>query len=369
MREPKCPYFGKCGGCETQHIEHELQIRNKLRNVSALLKIPEEKIEVFEGNEFNYRNRMDFVFNKYGIGLREKKKWYRIVDVESCAISNEKLNKLLQETRDFFRNIDYFDIDKRVGTFKYAVIRTAIDTCITFILNEDSGRKSESIEKIREFPRISTADNIIFGYVPAENSDSISNKFEVIKGNELLHENFLGKEFFFHSQGFFQNNPAMAGKMIDYVRKKLSSEKGHLLDLYGGVGTFGLCMDSVFEKVTIVENAGMSVECARKNIEINNIKNAEAFPIDAKKIDSVDFLNPLHVIADPPRTGMDKVALRRLLDLKAETIIYVSCNPSQFAIELPKFIKEDYKVESIALFDLFPQTNHVEIVVGMRKGH
>ena len=130
------------------------------------------------------------------------------------------------------------------------------------------------------------------------NNESLTSNFMVVKGNEYLKEKFLGKVFFYHSQGFFQNNSFVAEKMINYVKSKLNSKKDHLLDLYGGVGVFGLSAHEFFDKVTIIESFPLSVKYAKENI---------------------------------------------------------------------KFSRNGYKINSVALFDMFPQTNHIEAVIEMER--
>ncbi|MEK6942980.1 MAG: hypothetical protein AABX00_02880 [Nanoarchaeota archaeon] len=357
MRDPICQYFGTCAGCDTQHIEYSVQLQNKVKNIAAMLKISPESVKVFQDKEFEYRNRMDFLFSQYCIGLRSKTN--KVIGIEMCPISSSTVNKLLDEIRIFFLDIN---ISRAI---KYAVVRASKTSSIGFIINEDSKQRDEAFELITQFCLRTSADNVVVGYVPHLSEDSTSLKFKIVKGKEILEEEFLGKKFFYHSQAFFQNNSKMAEKMIGYVKEILHGKKGHLVDLYGGVGNFGLCMD--FEKITIIESHPLSVECAKKNILVNNIKNAEAIALDAKKIDRIKISRPLHVINDPPRTGMDLLAIKKLTNLKPDTIIYVSCNPLKFKKEFPKFAKEGYSIKSVAMFDLFPQTNHIEMVVEMER--
>src|SRR3989338_5759677 len=98
--EALCPYFGKCGGCSSQHIPYEQQLDNKLDFLRKQLSF--ENVRVFSKNPYHYRNRIDFVFHPSGLGLREKGKWDKYVDVQHCAIANEKVNNLLEEARSFF---------------------------------------------------------------------------------------------------------------------------------------------------------------------------------------------------------------------------------------------------------------------------
>ena len=255
---------------------------------------------------------------------------------------------------------------KKSGTFRYVVIRVTSlgNSSLSFVLNEDSSRLKEAVEKIRSFAEKSTTQNVVVTYVSSAIDESISEESFVVKGNEVLHEKIRGKEFLFPIQGFFQNNTAMAEKMQEYccgLLGKYETTNGHLLDLYGGVGTFGIINADLFKTVTIVENVEPAVECAQKNAEINRVRNVTAIYLDAMQMQKLSVLKPTYVVTDPPRTGMHPKAIQRLVELQPEVIIYISCNPEQLAKELPKFI--GYNLKSAALFDLFPQTAHCEVVV------
>jgi tRNA (uracil-5-)-methyltransferase len=361
MREPKCRYFGRCGGCDTQHIEYSLQLKNKVNTVSSLLSIPPELIKVVSLDEYGYRNRMDFVVYSKGIGLRERSKWNSIVEIEECAISNSKLNLLLTEVRQFFNH-------ERRAAIEYAVIRTPSPTSsVSIVLNEDSQKREETKNEVHEFARRTTADNVCVAYVAGGTGASISENFHVMKGSPYLKEKFNGLTFEFHSQSFFQNNSKMAEQMIAYTKKLLS--KGiDLLDLYGGVGTFGLSMSAMFNRITVVENSSLSIECAKRNISSLKLKNVEAYVLDAKNIGKLKFSDDLQVITDPPRTGMEPKAMTALFALNPKKIVYISCNPIKLKNELVKFTKKGYVLKSVALFDMFPQTNHMEVIAELVRG-
>lgn len=363
MATPLCTLFGECGGCSSQHIDYSLQLENKRKVLERAVNSVD--VQVFSDKEYDYRNRMDFVFHKTGVGFRRKGKWSSIVPVNKCVISNEKINVLLKEINDFFKNTDYFDLIKQSGTFRYAVIRTpSNDSSISFVLNEDSLRLNAAVEKIEEFAKTSTANNIITTYTSTKQDESVSFEFFAVKGNDMLKETYLGKTFSYSVQGFFQNNSIMAEKMQEYVNnllKKYDTKQAHLLDLYGGVGTFGIINSELFKGVTIIESIQPCIDAANENIQNNNIKNTSAIVLDAVKLKNVDLPQPLFVITDPPRSGMDPKTIEQLKKLQPKVIIYVSCNVEQLAKDIPKF--KDYKVKSAALFDLFPQTPHSEGVV------
>jgi 23S rRNA (uracil-5-)-methyltransferase RumA len=360
--EPKCKYFNKCGGCSAQHIDYSIQLDNKKKVLQQCTGF--DDIEVFSDKEYNYRNRMDLIFTYNGLGFREEGKWNKVINIDRCEIADERINELITEIQDNFKEIDVFNVNKQYGTYKFAVMRaTRKGTSISFTLNSDSKKLKDAVDKIKEYSKVSKADNIVITYVEAKENMAISDDFFVVKGKSRLEEEFLGKEFTFSVQGFFQNNTIMAEKMHDYVNsilKKYDTKTSHLLDLYGGVGTFGIINASLFKGVTIVEEFEGSITAAKKNLRKNNVE-AEAIAMDAKQIIKLKLPRDLVVINDPPRSGMNVKTIKTLNELKPKLIIYISCNPKQLCKELAFF--NNYKIKSAAMFDLFPHTPHSEAVI------
>lgn len=385
-KQTTCPYFGECGGCVTQHVPYEVQLKNKKRYVLDHFKRcrvntpKEEDVQVFSGDSYNYRNRMDFVFFSKGLGLRRRGRFDRIVEIRNCAISNNKINNLLGELWDWFDKnkeiIRTFNIKKKEGFFKYALIRApefTDDSTISFLINSDFPEQEEQIKLIKTFAETTSAKNIIIAKSHSQTDVSISEEFSVIKGSEFVEEKLAKKTLLFHSQSFFQNNSIMAEKMILYskdILKKYETKNDSFIDLYGGVGTFGIPLTEIFKDSLLIESSKGSVECARKNIKLNNLNNMQAKCVDAARIRNVALRKyllgeKLFIITDPPRSGMNPKTLKYLLDIQPEVLIYVSCNPKQMAREMKK-LSRLYRIESLSIFDLFPQTNHIEAIVELK---
>lgn len=372
---PKCPYFAnpadgkvqerKCGGCTSQHIPYELQLQNKKERLISEIGYPD--IQVYSDQEWFYRNRMDMVFTPEGLGFREKGKWWRTVPVKQCVISNTMLNELITEINAFFGpEFDYFNVKTHEGTYKYAVIRTPQkDSSVSIVLNTDSPRYEAAKKRVGEYAKVSSANHVLVTNIRAKSSQSMGEDYEVLKGSDMLEETIMGKTLHYSVQGFFQNNSIMAEQMHEYVHellKKYQTQKAHLLDLYGGVGAFGIINAPLFESMTTVEAFEGCTVAARANIHRNQLEKAEAICIDAKRLKQVKLPNkPLFVITDPPRSGMDQETIIQLRKLKPEVLIYISCNVEQLGKDLPKL--QEYEIRSAAMFDLFPQTNHMESVV------
>jgi 23S rRNA (uracil-5-)-methyltransferase RumA len=367
MANPQCRYFGECGGCSAQHIDYDVQLKNKRYILSHAINFPD--IRVFSGKEYHYRNRMDFIFHPRGLGLRMKEKWYKTVDIEYCMIANEKLNELLKEVRQFFKHNDTFNLETHEGTFRYAIIRTpSLQNSISFVLNAESTRIAQATEEIQEFAKKTTADNIIVTYIDPDAEASVSDDFFVVKGEDMLKEQYNGKIFSYSVQSFFQNNDEIVEKMQDYCNSLLKAyptKDAALWDIYGGVGTFGIINAELFKAVTIIESIKQSIDAAQHNIKENGIKNANAVVLDAKNIRRLNPVKPLYVITDPPRSGMHEKTIETLKKIEPEVIVYISCNTKQLSKDLLKFKK--YVIKSAALFDLFPQTPHSEAVVELIK--
>lgn len=361
MRASRCPYFGLCGGCSYQDVDYTEQLARKERIVKEKLGVDE--LSVFSGDEYGYRNRMDMVFTSKGIGFRKRGTWDKVFDVEKCPISNKRLNDIITEVRGTFNDNDWFDPKKQQGTLRYAVIRTPSKTdSVSFVLNSDSKRVGDAIDRIKKFAETTSVKNVLVTYVPKKTDVSVSEDYFVVRGADTLDETYLGHEFEYSTQGFFQNNHKVAEMLHTYCRGLLKSYGGssHLLDLYGGVGTFGIINADLFEQVKVVENHAGSIDSAKKNIVKNAVQNVEAIVQDAKNIRNIGIGPNPTIITDPPRSGMSPKTINRIKELEPNSLTYVSCNINQLAKDLDKF---GMGIKSVALFDMFPQTPHIETVV------
>ncbi len=393
MVEAKCKYFQNCNGCSTQHIDYENQLEIKRKKLFQL--IPFENIKLFKSPPFNYRNRLDLLFHKNGLGLRSKflnSPNSSIVDIDRCEIVEDKIKDLIIELREFFtkQDIDFYDIKKKSGTFQSVILRcsdinsdnidsNSIDSACVFVLNSNSTRLGLAYEQIENFSKITTVNNIAISYVPVDEDLSYSNDpddFYIVKGERYLKKRFLDKEFHYPIECFFQNNHKVANEMLIYVKdllEKYETKNSTLVDLYSGVGTFGLLNSDIFSQVILVENVPPAVEAMQINIKNNNIQNAKYYCLDAKHFKRVEINNPtnistdknLFIVTDPPRVGMDQKTIDRINELSPKVVVYISCNPKQLAKDILKF--KNYEINSLALFDMFPQTNHMEVVLEFVK--
>jgi 23S rRNA (uracil-5-)-methyltransferase RumA len=377
LTEPKCPVFGKCGGCTYQDKEYSAQLVIKKQETEMAFKRAEVEIpgaqdmKIFVKDEYFYRNRMDFAFNENGLGLREKGRFNKLVGFETCYISNEVINSLLAEVNAWYRankdKLEVFDVVKRTGTLRYAVSRGSFfskDSSITFIMNKDSDKLEHHINMIKQFAAGSKANNILYGMVKYNTDVSTVEDVVVVKGSDCLVENLGGIKYMYHTQGFFKNNSLVTMDMIFYMKDKIKEKYPMLLDLFGGVGTFGIFYADMAKEVLVVDNSKTGGACAEKNILNSGKKNVIFKEADAVEIDKISpwlIGKKSLYIMDPPRTGLHKKTIKFINAMKPAKILYVSCNQARLAEDI-RDLSENYVFKDFALFDMFPQARHVESV-------
>jgi 23S rRNA (uracil1939-C5)-methyltransferase len=375
--QPKCPVFGKCGGCTYQDKEYSAQLVIKKQETEMAFKragveIPDlENMKFFVKDEYFYRNRMDFAFNENGLGLREKGKFNKLVGFETCYISNEAINSSLADVNAWFRSnkdkLEVFDVVKRNGTLRYAVCRGSFfskDSSITFILNKDSDKLEHHISMIKEFAASSKANNILYGLVKYNTDVSTVEDAVVVKGSDCLVEHLGGLKYLYHTQGFFQNNSLVTMDMIFYMKDKIKEKYPMLLDLFGGVGTFGIFYADMADEVLVVDNSKTGGMCAEKNILNSGKRNVIFKEADAMEIEKISpwLVGKKSIyIMDPPRVGLHKKTIKFINAMKPEKILYVSCNQARLAEDI-RDLFENYVFKDFAMFDMFPQARHVESV-------
>ena len=321
--EPPCPYFGRCGGCDFQQLTYDAQlaakaemIRDCLHRIARLENVPEF---VVTGSPNNWRYRMRATWqidqDERTIGYYERGS-RRVCDVVDCAVLKPELQEKLEEVR---------------GT------------------------------EWSQFPPELKHLDVVAG----ENGVSFAPAFAEFETKELA-LTVRSEVYSYNAESFFQINPSLLGQLIDFALRDASGET--VLDLYCGVGLFTLPLARGFKNVIGVEANPAAARFARRNLQRAGLTNARVITATvtdwfrSSKPGSVDF-----VLLDPPRAGAESAVIKGILDAGPREISYVSCDPATLARDLRKLLTGGYAVDSIAAFDLFPQTHHVETVVRFRK--
>jgi len=322
--EPPCPYFGRCGGCDFQQLTYEAQLAAKadiisdcLQRIARLDQVPPITVHPSPKN-WHYRVRATWQIDpeKREIGYYERGS-RRVCDVEYCAVLMPELQETLERVR-------------------------ATDSA--------------------EFP----PDLKHLDAVAGENEVSLSPPFAEFETNELSMR--VGNEVYqYNAESFFQINPALLPELVEFALSDVGGRTA--LDLYCGVGLFTLPLARRFESVVGVEANPVATRFARRNLDQAGLTNARVVTAtvagwtrsQSAPSGDIDF-----ILLDPPRAGAESVVIKGMLELHPSRISYVSCDPATLARDLRKLISGGYIIDSIAGFDLFPQTHHVETVALLR---
>ena len=333
--KPLCPYYDECGGCDLMHIPYNKQLEFKENKIKEILKKfanIENINKIISTKQYNYRNKITLQVNEK-IGLY-KKKSYDLVAIDECLITDNKINNIIKR----LKKIDLKNI-------KQIVIRATNEVMLIFYIKDKINEK----EIINSFNDL---DSIVV----------IDDKEKVIHGKKYIEEDINNYRFIISPQSFFQVNFDGMQKLYNKAIEYANINNDNVLDLYCGTGTIGIYASIYAKKVLGIEINQSAIKDAFINKEINNINNIDFKVGDVKDlVDKINF-KPDIIFVDPPRSGLDSKTTQYLLNIKANKIIYISCNPVTLARDL-NILKNKYDVIEVTPVDMFPNTYHVECVV------
>lgn len=391
--EPFCEHFGLCGGCKWQHMSYEAQLKYKqghveenLRKLSGL-ELPEVMPILGSANTSFYRNKLEFTFSNFrwltkkeiesdeehvrtGLGFHIPKQFNKIVNINKCHLQADPSNDIRLKVKAFAdaHSIPFYDVKKQEGFLRNLVIRTA-STGEVMVILQVHYRDQELIELMmnhiaKEFPKITS----LMYVVNEKGNDSYGDlEVELFAGKDHIMEQMGDLTFKIGPKSFYQTNSDQAHELYK-VAADFADLKGDELvyDLYTGTGTIANFVAKSAKKVIGIEYVEAAIEDAKINSEINGITNTDFYAGDMKDLLANEFINkhgkPDVIITDPPRAGMHPRVTQLLADLKADRIVYVSCNPATQARDL-EVLGQVYEVNKIQPVDMFPQTQHVENVI------
>lgn len=310
---------------------------------------------------------MDFVIDFQGrVGLREKGKWWKVIDNHTCFISDERIESLFRMAREWVgaSGLSFFDRKSHVGFLRYIVIRAtrAGETMMNLITSAPS--PAEDVERLQDSLRALAAKTEVTTLLWSVNHTvtdiSFAEDTRVISGPGSIVETIGGTNYRISPHAFFQTNSHASPILLDTVSQFVGDLSGKLLlDLYCGSGFFSVALGGKAARTVGVEILPEAIVDAKHNATANG-RSVEFF---AEKTEAFNWvsLGADVVILDPPRSGMHDKALQDVLRAKPKTIVYVSCNPKHFAREMVE-MQNLYSVSAMRAIDMFPHTPHVELV-------
>ena len=339
--EPSCVNYSWCGGCSLQHLEYSRQLhwkREWVRNAMRRRRVAGEAPSEVTASPaiIGYRNRVTFEVVDGRPGLHAFRGDPR--PVERCPLLPPQGNELLA-----------------------ALSRQGLEGWKRVAIRSSTGTGSQRVELYGsgEATQPKLADGVGVAWRVGERWNSA--------GPELR-ERLAGISLHVPPGGFLQVNTGAAERMVALVTRLCGP--GRVLDLYGGVGTFGLPLAASGRRVLTVERCDRSVrsgsEAAREQ-GLDGIRflsrSARSYLVQAVRGgESFDT-----VVADPPRSGLGTRVARLLRRLLAHRIILVGCDPFAMARDLEVLLAGGYHLQKMHALDLFPQTDHVETVALLER--
>lgn len=325
--EPKCKYYNICGGCNTEHISYNKSVIYKKEIVKNIFnKYCNMNIEpsiIYDAdNTYNYRNKITLRIKDGKLSLVGD----TLINIDYCYLVNNNINEVIK----LLNSICLDGVNE-------VVIRGTDD--IMVIIKGDIN--SSSI--------ISILDGKV-------NSIFINNI--KVYGNDHIIINVGNYSYAVYADSFFQVNTNMIDKLYNKVLE-YAGTGNKLLDLYCGSGTIGIYLAHNFNTVIGIEQNKDAIKGANLNKKINNIHNISFI---CKQVSEINQIESDVVVVDPPRSGLDNTIMNKIMNSNIDKLVYVSCNPITLSRDI-NILKNKYNLVDITLYDMFPNTNHVETVV------
>jgi len=395
--EPFCQHFGVCGGCQWQMLPYHLQLQYKQQQVTDNLrrigKIPLPEMMPIIGAEqtTRYRNKMEYTFSNKRFLLSEEIKnpaisadenvagfhargfFDKVVPIIECHLQPEPTNYIRLAVWDYAKQhgLTHYDIRNHTGYLRNLLIRIATtgEIMVNLVVGfEDKENREALLQFIKDrFPEITT---LLYTINPKWNDSLYDLEPVVYFGKGYIIEKLENFEFKISPKSFFQTNTRQGEKLYQVTRDfaELNGTQT-VYDLYCGTGSIGIFVSKQAQKIVGVDVVEDAIADAKENALLNDLPNAAFFAGDVIDICDDSFFEdhgkPDVIITDPPRAGMHEKLVKKLLEIAAPLIVYVSCNPATQARDLA-LLHEKYEVTKIQPVDMFPHTLHIENVVQLK---
>ena len=393
--EAPCSYSGHCGGCKWQFLEYGQQLVYKKRHVQESLQhighlydvpvldtLPSPKV-------FGYRNKMEFTCAErrwllpeemetddplkagMGLGLHVPGTFYKVLDIQACLLQPDLGNRILDDVREFIKAspLPVYGLRNHAGFWRFVTLRhsAARDNWMVNIVTAEENR--EALQPLvdnlmKKHPQIASVVNNV---TDRKAGVAVGQKEVLLGGETFLTDNIGKYAFKISANSFFQTNTAGALQLYDVVKRYAALTGSEtVLDLYCGTGTIAIYLSDAAREVIGIEQVESAVKDAENNSLANGIDNCRFIKGDMRGcLKDVDTTADVMVV-DPPRAGMHKDVVSRILTMLPEKIIYVSCNPAALARDVA-MMSERYSLKEVQPVDLFPHTYHIESVSLLTK--
>jgi len=365
-----CVHDGEpCPGAPWQGLTYERQLEHKTAQVNEALR----RIGGLDGFEmepivpaleqWRYRNKLEYSFGDHEgeaiLGFHRRGSWREVVDVADCHLASEANNAARNAVRAWAREegLPPYDQEDGRGVLRNLAVR--------------EGRRTGQVQTRLVTTAAEFARPPVDLHTVIEGDAGGTDGPTGVLGEEHLEEELCGLRFRISHDAFFQTNTEMAERLYAIAGEYAAlSGSERVFDLFSGIGTIGLSLARDAGEVWGVESIPSAVADAERNAKRNGITNARFTAGDARI-----GLRPLVeqagkpdvLIVDPPRAGLSKKVVRRVLECDAPRIVYVSCNPTTLAPNAAQLTEAGYELKRVRPVDMFPQTPHVECVALLER--
>ena len=351
---PRCPHFGTCGGCLWQGLRYGEQLRLKSEIFERITGLTAE----IKGSPkiWGFRNVSNFIVTAEGTGLKKHGNPLGVVDLKECLIFSKRTPEYLRALRDFLEEtgLKPWNLKDKTDDVHYLQVREGKFTGEVMVNLIAHVKPSKGVlEAFRDYFSFA---NSLYWSLKRDDRDDPRGEAELVAGEPYIRERIEDVTYLLHPNSFFQTNSYALPLLLKAVERFTDGEK--VLDLYSGVGTFGIWLARRGFSVEGIEMNPFAVEMASRNAEINGVK--ATFRVG--RAEDTQIGNYDTVIVDPPRKGL-KEAADLLVESGVENLVYVSCNPRAFKLDYEKHLKKAYRIEGAVLIDMFPHTPQVEAVI------
>ena len=401
--KPLCSHFGVCGGCQWQMLPYEQQLKYKHKqvvdNLTRIAKVDLPEIQPIMGapETEGYRNKVEYTFatekfipfDEFKLmkasgqepvkmpgagGFHARGFFEKVVEIDTCYLQIEPTNLMRKAVVKFAieNEMPFYNIKQHQGWLRNMFVRNTTDGqwMVNLILGYEDKEKQEALLNLllQQFPQITT----LLYTINTKRNDSMQDLVpQVFFGKGYITEMLEDFVFKISPKSFFQTNSKQAERLYQVTRDFAElTGKEIVYDLYCGTGSIGIFCSKQAKKIVGVEFVADAIEDAKENASMNHLTDTAFFAGDVIDIcDDVFFEThgkPDVIITDPPRAGMHEKLVRKLLEMEAPTIVYVSCNPATQARDLA-LLDAKYKVTKIQPVDMFPHTLHIENVVQLKR--
>lgn len=376
---PECPYFGRCGGCDFQHLSYPEELRAKRQRVQDALKRlggADLRVEEILGarEPTRYRNKSQYPVGPGGVIGFYRARSHQVVPVDRCLIQSEASDRTAKAVGDWMRRYKVSAYDESTGKglvrHIYVRVNAAGESLCCVVAN---GKQLPREPELAAFVQSAAPGTV--GVVLNTNTRPgnvvLGDQYRTIWGRNFLMDTLCGLEFKLSIPSFYQVNRAQAevlySKALEFAGL---TGRETVLDLYCGTGTITLCLARRAARAIGAEIVPPAVADARENAVRNGITNAEFFCGDAAAVAArleSQGLRPDVITVDPPRKGLSPEVIASIAGMGPERVVYVSCDPATLGRDVKLFAGLGYRADRACAVDLFPGTRHVETIVLLQR--